>query len=62
MMVNPQEAQRILREHFERITLDEFKEMRDKYVGKDSELSQPTADAPEELSTPRALIDPQKTA
>ena len=62
MMVNPQEAQRIIREHFERVTLDEFEAMRDKYVDKESELSQPIADSPEESSTPRALIHTQQTA
>lgn len=50
MMVNPQEAQRILDEHFEQITLDQFKARRDKYVGKESELLQPIEGSPEESS------------
>ena len=32
-MVNPQDAQKILDEHFKQITLDEFKERHEKYVG-----------------------------
>ena len=49
-MVNPQEAQRILGEHFEQITLDEFEERREKYVGKEDEHVQPIAASPEESS------------
>lgn len=49
-MVNPQDAQRILGEHFEQITLDEFETRRDKYVGKESEQLQPIAGSPEESS------------
>ena len=49
-MVNPQEAQKILGEHFQQITLDEFEERVEKYVGKGDELSPMIADCPEESS------------
>ncbi len=32
-MINPQDAQKILEEHFKQVTLDEFKERHEKYVG-----------------------------
>ena len=32
-MVNPQDAQKIMATHFKQITLDEFKDLREKYVG-----------------------------
>ena len=34
-MVDPQDAQNILGEHFKQITLDEFNELREKYVGEE---------------------------
>ena len=39
-MVNPQDAQKVLDEHFEQITLDEFEARLDRYAGKDEESSQ----------------------
>ena len=49
-MVNPQEAQRILGEHFEQITLDEFDARREKYIGKDNKQLRPIAVSSEESS------------
>ena len=49
-MVNPQEARRILDEHFDQITLDEFEARRDKYVVKENELLRPFAGSSEESS------------
>lgn len=49
-MVNPQEAQKIMEEHFQQITLDEFEERVEKYVGKGEKVSPMIADSPEESS------------
>ena len=45
-MVNPQEAQEILTAHFKQVTLDEFTELRDRYVGEPSSALVPIVEAP----------------
>ena len=57
-MVNPQDAQKILGEHFKQITLDEFKERHDKYVGEEPAELLPIA----EKGETRAMILYQREA
>ena len=45
-MVNPEEAQEILTAHFKQITLEEFAELRDRYVGEQSQALVPLIEAP----------------
>ena len=49
-MVNPRDAQRILATHFKQITLDEFKDRREKYVGEVDNALTPIPVNPEDTA------------
>ena len=46
-MIDPQEAKEILSEHFEQLTLEEFNELRNKYVGETPPALVPKVEPPE---------------
>ena len=46
-MIDPQEAKEILSEHFKQLTLEEFNELRNKYVGESPPALVPKVESPE---------------
>ena len=51
-MIDPKVAGKILKEHFERVTPEEFKEWYDKYVLKRKGAHPPATDTPKASSPP----------